>query len=187
MMSASDLAVRWNLRLLHGRQEWRGTCPACGYANAFALTERDGNVLPWCFSGQDPNALGGLMRGMGRATGRVAPLPQRIDQGRQKARAESLWRRGIPCVGTPAATYLGVRGLPGLATSLALRFCWNTPHPTRCALPTILALVQDVHGEPVGVHRTYLRPDGIGKAAVNPQRATLGQVAGGAIRLHPEA
>lgn len=33
------------------------------------------------------------------------------------------------------------------------------------------------------MHRTYLRADGSGKAAVDPPRAMLGAVAGGAVRL----
>ena len=37
----------------------------------------------------------------------------------------------------------------------------------------------------VAVHRTYLRADGTGKADVEPTKASLGPVWGGAIRLHP--
>jgi putative DNA primase/helicase len=35
----------------------------------------------------------------------------------------------------------------------------------------------------VGVHRTYLRPDGSGKAAVETAKASLGPIAGGAVQL----
>ena len=35
----------------------------------------------------------------------------------------------------------------------------------------------------VAVHRTYLRPDGRGKAEVDPPKAMLGAVNGGAVRL----
>jgi hypothetical protein len=54
-------------------------------------------------------------------------------------------------------------------------------------LPAMLALVVNVAGKPMGLHRTFLRPDGTGKASVDPAKATLGPIAGGAIRLHPEA
>ena len=47
----------------------------------------------------------------------------------------------------------------------------------------MLGLVQDVAGNPVAVHRTYLRPDGSGKAEVEPNKANLGPVWSGAIRL----
>jgi len=37
----------------------------------------------------------------------------------------------------------------------------------------------------VAVHRTYLRPDGRGKADVEPTKASLGPTGGGAVRLAP--
>ena len=51
----------------------------------------------------------------------------------------------------------------------------------------MVALVQDVAGEPIAVHRTYIRRDGAGKAPVVPDRASLGPVWGGAVRLDPPA
>lgn len=47
----------------------------------------------------------------------------------------------------------------------------------------MVAQVVDVTGTHIALHRTYLAPDGRGKAAVPPPRATLGLVAGGTIRL----
>jgi hypothetical protein len=38
-------------------------------------------------------------------------------------------------------------------------------------------------GEPVAIHRTYLSPDGSGKAPVTPQKMMLGPCRGGAVRL----
>ena len=49
----------------------------------------------------------------------------------------------------------------------------------------MVARVVDAAGETVAVHRTYLRADGAGKAEVEPTKASLGPVWGGAIRLHP--
>ncbi len=51
----------------------------------------------------------------------------------------------------------------------------------------MLAQVVDVDGRHCGVHRTFLRPDGAGKAAVTPDRASLGPIWGGAVRLDPVA
>ncbi len=50
----------------------------------------------------------------------------------------------------------------------------------------MIALVLGPHGEPLGVHRTYLDNNGR-KAAIEPQKASVGPVWGGAIRLDPEA
>ena len=49
--------------------------------------------------------------------------------------------------------------------------------------PTLVAEVQDVHGGFLGVQRTYLAADGHDKANVEPVRASLGSLAGGAVRL----
>jgi hypothetical protein len=46
----------------------------------------------------------------------------------------------------------------------------------------MIALVTNVAGEPLGIHRTYLGREG-SKACVEPVKASLGPVWGGAIRL----
>jgi hypothetical protein len=50
--------------------------------------------------------------------------------------------------------------LPGLAASPALRFRDDAPHPERGSLPALIALVCDVAGTSLGIHRTYLSRDG---------------------------
>ena len=49
----------------------------------------------------------------------------------------------------------------------------------------MVCAVRGADGLIYGVHRTWLRPDGSGKAAVAPQKAMLGRCAGGAVRLAP--
>jgi len=49
----------------------------------------------------------------------------------------------------------------------------------------MIARVDGVDGELVAIHRTFLRPDGRGKADADPQKTMLGRVAGGAVRLAP--
>jgi putative DNA primase/helicase len=63
-----------------------------------------------------------------------------------------------------------------------LRFRADTTHPCGGRLPALIALVCDVTGRPIGVHRTYLSRDGR-KAEVVPAKASLGAIWGGAIRL----
>ena len=76
----------------------------------------------------------------------------------------------------------------GLSASLGLRYRSDCPHPEeRGRIPAMLALVRDVNGEPIAVHRTFLRRDGSAKAEVEPQKATLGPYWGGAARLDPLA
>ncbi len=90
---------------------------------------------------------------------------------------------GAYAAGTLAETYLAARGVAWLAASPALRFRGDTPHPEGGALPAVIALVQDMSGAGVAVHRTYLAADGQAKANIEPQKASLGPVWGGAIRL----
>lgn len=102
----------------------------------------------------------------------------RVKRARQ---AERLWHESQPIAGTVAAHYLQNRaiacGLPNI-----LRFhpeCWHGPTAKR--YPAMVALVEG--GDAFAVHRTYLRLDGSGKAAIEPAKAMLGAVSGGAVRL----
>jgi phage/plasmid primase-like uncharacterized protein len=47
----------------------------------------------------------------------------------------------------------------------------------------MIARVDNIDGELIGIHRTFLRPDGSGKANVEPQKAMLGCAVGGSVRL----
>lgn len=95
--------------------------------------------------------------------------------------AMSLWRRSQPITGTPAESYLRGRGI-ACPLPTTLRFheaCWHTD--TARYHPVLVALVQG--GDGFAVHRTYLRRDGSDKATIEPARATLGPVGGGAVTL----
>ncbi|WGW04537.1 DUF7146 domain-containing protein [Tropicibacter oceani] len=101
---------------------------------------------------------------------------------RRAAQAHRLWQEAQPIGGTPAETYL--REVRGITCELpkTLRYkadCWHGATATRH--PALVALVEG--GDGCAVHRTYLCADGGGKAAVDPDKAMLGAVAGGSIRL----
>jgi putative DNA primase/helicase len=123
-----------------------------------------------------------------RATGQERRAAQSQDQDeaakrqRKRDRALVLWRGSEPASGTPADRYLIARGLPGLAASSSLRFRPDCPHPEGGRYPALIALVSDPKGAPLAVHRTFITWDG-GKANVDPVKASLGPIWGGAIRL----
>lgn len=101
---------------------------------------------------------------------------------KRAAQAKRLWLEAQPIAGTVAETYL--RDARGISCPLppTLRFhgaCWHGPTARR--FPAMVAVVQG-SGLPA-VHRTFLRPDGSGKADVEPAKAMLGATAGGAVRL----
>lgn len=72
----------------------------------------------------------------------------------------------------------------------ALRFhpkCWHRDEGQTRSIPrpALIAAVTDGAGVLQGVHRTWLAPDGQGKAAVETQRRAMGHLLGNAVRLTP--
>lgn len=100
---------------------------------------------------------------------------------KRASKAKRLWQKAQPIAGTLAETYLCARGII-CALPPTLRFhpaAWHGP--TARSYPAMVAAVQGA-GLPA-VHRTYLRADGSGKAAIDPNKMMLGAVSGGAVRL----
>ena len=111
-----------------------------------------------------------------------ATQPARCEDSRRFA--HRVWTAARPLAGTVAERYLDARGVGHVARAPALRFHPGIAHravPGR--FPALVAGVQDAAGDFMGIQRTYLAADGSGKAAVEPVRASLGRLAGGAVRL----
>ena len=106
---------------------------------------------------------------------------RKAEAAKRARQAERLWREAAPIAGTAAERYLRGRGIT-CPLPPTLRFhpdCWHGATATRH--PALVAVVEG--GDGFAVHRTYLRPDGSGKAALDPDKTMLGAVAGGAVRL----
>ncbi len=106
---------------------------------------------------------------------------RRAEAMKRAAQAERLWRDAQPIAGTIAEAYLRERGIT-CELPRTLRFhpqCWHGPTARRW--PAMVAAVQGAGA--AAVHRTWLRPDGTGKADIDPAKAMLGATAGGAVRL----
>jgi putative DNA primase/helicase len=97
--------------------------------------------------------------------------------------AAGLWREARPAAGSPVERYLGGRGLT-LPPDAPLRFHPACPRSTE-RLPAMVALMSDpATGQPCGVHRTFLAPDGAGKA---PGKTKMMLGGAGVVRLVPDA
>jgi hypothetical protein len=189
-ISAGDLADRLNLRKYP--RSWRGRCPACDYpGNVFSVREPRCGRTPrmYCANGCDHEALDDALS---RVIAGWKPEPREDDDpakiaerrlAKQEA-ARRLWS-GSETHGHEA--YLAARGLATLATSPALRFRGDCHHPEGGRLPAMVALVRDVAGAPVAVHRTYLSRSRDTKTSVEPAKASLGPVWGSAVQLHDAA
>ena len=181
------LSIAFRLGLKRYQRSWRGRCPCCDYAaGTFAVREgKAGRAWLYCANGCGRSEL---EEAVAAATGHRATAMTQGDHDvaavreRNQERALALWQGSGSISGTPADTYLAARGLSGLSASPALRFREDTPHPEGGRLPALIALVSDVSSAPISVHRTFITRDGR-KADVEPAKASLGPVWGGAIRL----
>jgi hypothetical protein len=169
-------------------------CPAHGDKTP-SLTLADGpsgRLLAHCKTGCDFRDVLDALRGLGIVEGQ-GTVPQtdpaelaryaeaqRKEAEKKERQALAVWQDTLPVHGTAADTYLRGRGIT-CALPDSLRFhpaCW---HPTAQRLPAMVARIDGA--DRFAVHRTYLRPDGGGKAGADPAKAMLGAVAGGAVRL----
>lgn len=118
-----------------------------------------------------------------------APIPPpqakpALDSERTDA-ARRIWSRTRPATGTIVETYLKARGLT-VPIPPTLRFAVLRHGPSGLDLPCMVGAVQlwPSH-EVVAVHRTFLAPDGSGKAEVSEPKLSYGPIRGAAIRLAP--
>jgi hypothetical protein len=113
--------------------------------------------------------------------------PQRIERPTAE-RARRLFRMTQPLEGTLADAYLRERGTLRASTHAALRFhpsCYYRDLVTgrTSSYPALIAAVTDSAGAITGVHRSWLDPDGAGKAKVDDPRRALGGLLGNGVRF----
>lgn len=182
------LGGRW-----HGRYG-AAPCPMCQperRKGQDALTLSDGRTGLLAHCKKSACDFRAILGAAGVAPGDwQAPDPALLAQRRANEQAErdkrarqaaALWREAVPICATVAESYLRGRAI-ACPLPDSLRFhpaCWHGATAKR--YPTLVALVEG--GDGFAVHRTYLHPDGSGKAAIEPGKAMLGAVAGGAVRL----
>jgi putative DNA primase/helicase len=112
-----------------------------------------------------------------------APRPSAPTVAASRPMALRLWQEAKAPEGSPVETYLRGRGLI-LEAGAPIRFHPSCPrgderHPAMVALMTDAAT-----GEPCGLHRTYLLPDGSDRLRDAKGKAMLGNA--GIIRLTPD-
>lgn len=182
---------------LGGRWHGRYGCAACPVCQPerkraqTALTLADGRAGLLVDCKKSGCAFLDILAAAGLRSGDYTP-PDPATRARREAerragkikramQAEQLWREAQPIAGTAGEVYLRGRGI-ACDLPAVLRFHPQAWHgPTAKHFPALVAAVQG--GESFAVHRTFLRPDGSGKADIEPAKAMLGATAGGAVRL----
>ena len=199
MTAVSTPVIARVLGLRRSGAQYIGSCPACAYKGAFTVSDTNGRTLIHCHSCQDQGALMDALRLLGlwgrrnfQTSGQQAakvakPAKAHGDgAGGRSEWAARLWEQSLVAAGSPVESYLALRGITGRIPP-TFRFQTSLEHrPTGTRHPAMIAAEKRwPRREVIAIHRTYLLPDGDGKAMIEPNKMTLGPVAGGAVRLAP--
>lgn len=169
-------------------------CPAHGDRTpSLTLTDAaDGRLLLHCKSGCQFVDVVAALRDRGLLDRHSKPQPpspselarreaeDRAEAAKREKQALAVWKEALPIGGTLAETYLRGRGIT-VPLPETLRFHPSVWHASAKRFPAMIARVDGL--QRLAIHRTYLRPDGTGKASVEPPKAMLGAALGGAVRL----
>jgi len=98
--------------------------------------------------------------------------------------AQEIWDASLPAADTTVSIYLASRGIT-IPPPDSLRFYPDLKHdPSQTRFPCMVAQITgSIDGSPLGIHRTFLAPDGKGKAPVDQVKMMLGPSKGGVVRL----
>ena len=102
--------------------------------------------------------------------------------------ARRLFAMSQPITSTIVESYLRKRGITALHGTGSLRFhprCYyrQDEHSPTETWPAMIASVTDLDGRITGVHRTWLSPEGSGKAPIDTPRRAMGDLLGHAVRF----
>jgi hypothetical protein len=174
-------------RALGGAQRegrgWRCRCPVHGGHSLSVADGRGGRLLVKCWGNNcPPTEIFAELRRL-----RLSEAPAGSSSGATTERADrtawarSIWQRARDAERSPVARYLAGRGIT-IPPPACLRWLPSCRHPGGSLLPAMIARVDNVDGEFIGIHRTYLTADWR-----RYDRASLGAIASGAVRLAPPA
>jgi putative DNA primase/helicase len=192
-MNAADVASALGGATRSGAQ-WIARCPSHpDRTPSLALRNaKNGGLLVFCHAGCNSAdviaKLGklGLLNSDNRTPMARPDRPlRRLDQGKVEniIRARTIWTESSDPRGTIVEIYLNARGLALPVEVSCIRYHPRCPRGSH-RLPALVAEMRNaITNEFVGVHRTFLRPDGSGKAGVEPQRMALGCLAGAVIKI----
>jgi hypothetical protein len=201
-MTAAEIA-----KALGGKREgreWRCSCPAHGGKSLMIGAGRSGKPLFHCKGGCHQDDVLAKLASLG-LFGNERNCEERVSEADRKRRQEielqaeidrlarrisaarAVYDRATP--GTPVERWLRSRGITLLVPE-CLRFLRHCPHRSdpgydRPYYPAMVASVVGVTDRFIGVHKTFLKSDGSGKADLPKelQRESCGPIGGGAVRL----
>src|SRR5262249_46799037 len=174
--------------------KWRCRCPSCGGGNLVVGAGDAVPVLVHCFNGCDWRDVFDALHEMQLS---IDAAPDDAEQNqpdigaprlqRKIYRTSALYHSGSEARGSIVETYLRSRGI-ALPVPPALRFIPYCPHRNGCCYPAMAAPVVNIDGGQIGIHLTFLKPGGFGKAEFPHKsipRESRGSIPGRARRAGP--
>ena len=191
MMTAQEIAVAlgggYAQQLPNGSYLTRCPVPSHGkgrgdHSPSLSLRDGDHDLLVHCFAGCDPlDILDAIHDDILDKDGQVYDKPTLATASKdsseykrqQHGKALRLWRQRRPIAGTIAERYLRSRGITcELPATLAFLPARKPEHHP--AMIAAFALADETPRPVVAVHLTLLKPDGSGKAEVEPNKLIVG-------------
>jgi putative DNA primase/helicase len=184
---------------------WRCRCPVHD-SRGPSLAPRDGErgLIVKCFAGCDSRDVLAEIRRRGLFAESVCGFPEfreSTTRGREPrsltntasrndadriALATRVWSQTQEARGTPVVPYLADRGIT-MPVPASLRWAPSLRRRDGSRGPAMVAIVEHVERGFAGVHRTWLRQNDVAPQWHRLDRAMLGPVGGGAVRLAPAA
>lgn len=182
--------------------EYRARCPVHG-GMSLSITGKGGKILIVCRAGclqweviQALKTMGLWEGGSGYKPSPPEPESQNAVEKRIE-KADRMWQESAPITtGDPVWLYLKNRGInleawpEDLRTHPALPY-WTIDEagkPVKTGVfPCLLTVVRSPQGKPVGIHRTWISPDGSRKASVPSSKKLykIHNLSGSSSRLFP--
>lgn len=175
-----------------------GPCPLCNSKDNFRFDDADGRGTWICtcgagdgmrlameYTGKPFAEVAKIIDGMVGNLKPEAPKPQMTDQSRREVLRDT-YKATVPVVaGDLVHRYLETRHIEELIYPDALRFAEKLRDGEGGVRPAMVAMIHGPDGKPVSMHRTFLKPDGSGKAEMaSPRKLMPGDLPDGScVRL----
>lgn len=196
-MNASDIAHGLMARPIKNRSGWLVLCPLHGDKKP-SLSVKDGDdgrILLKCFAGCEFLGLRAELelRGLWDGEPVARPVPPASKPKDRSDILDRLWNESLPIEqGKVVSRYLTSRGIV-----LQKGFSDIREHPSMAvyedgrrtgqAFPGMLGVIRNSEGRPSGMHITFIKEDGSGKAPIESPRRIIGlsegSTRGGCVRL----
>jgi putative DNA primase/helicase len=191
-MTAATIAAACGNARREGR-DWRCICPVHG---GHSLMLRDGcnALLVKCWNGCDTRDVLAELRRIGMLAGHSngahtakanVRSDDRGDADRRTEIARRIWESARNARGTAVTRYLAGRSIT-IPPPPSLRWVPALRRPDGTRAPAMVARVDGLDGQLIGVHRTWFDRHAAGLWR-RRDRASLGPIGGGAVRLAPAA